>query len=375
MVIVILAGLKAAQSLVAPFLLAVFFAMVLMPPLRWLKRKGVSDSVAVFTLSALVFIFGIMMASVFTGSLSKFAEKLPEYQKKMTVYINEIDARINSLADTFSIADIGIPTLPDILEPAQETEEIPPPEYKPAQESKPESAKKESNFSILDIVSMETMVKFVNSAVASLLNFMTLFFLVAILVIFMLLEAAQLPEKVKEAFHNQDLSNEYFDKIAADTWNYTKIKTIVSFLTGAAASAGLWFLGVEYPLLWGILLFFLNYIPNIGQFIACIPPVLLALVDQGVGTAVAATVWLTIVNTVFGYGVEPRYLGEGLGISSLVVLISLVFWGWLLGPIGMFLSAPLTMVLKIALQNIPSTRWLAVLLSNRTGILKNTSGG
>jgi predicted PurR-regulated permease PerM len=93
--------------------------------------------------------------------------------------------------------------------------------------------------------------------------------------------------------------------------------------------------------------------------------VLLALIDQGLGTAVLATLWITIVNTFFGYGVEPRYLGEKLGISSLVVLLSLIFWGYILGPIGMFLSAPLTMILKIVLQNIESCRWLAILLSNK----------
>jgi predicted PurR-regulated permease PerM len=143
-----------------------------------------------------------------------------------------------------------------------------------------------------------------------------------------------------------------------------KIKTIINLLTGFVTALGLWFLGVEYALLWGILLFFLNYIPNIGQIIASIPPVLLALLDQGATTAIVVTVWLIAVNTVFGYGVEPRYLEKGLGISGLVVLLSLIFWGWLLGPIGMFLSAPLTMVLKIVLQNDPKTRWIAVLLSN-----------
>jgi predicted PurR-regulated permease PerM len=143
-----------------------------------------------------------------------------------------------------------------------------------------------------------------------------------------------------------------------------KIKTIINLLTGLVTAIGLWLLGVEYALLWGILMFFLNYIPNIGQIIASIPPILLALLDQGTTTAIVVTVWLVMVNTAFGYGVEPRYLEKGLGISSLVVLLSLIFWGWLLGPIGMFLSAPLTMVLKIVLQNDPKTNWIAVLLSN-----------
>jgi predicted PurR-regulated permease PerM len=94
--------------------------------------------------------------------------------------------------------------------------------------------------------------------------------------------------------------------------------------------------------------------------------VLLALLDNGISMAIVVLIWMIVVNTAFGYGVEPRYLEHGLGISGLVVLLSLIFWGWLLGPIGMFLSAPLTMVVKIVLQNDQKTRWIAVLLSNHT---------
>ena len=198
-----------------------------------------------------------------------------------------------------------------------------------------------------------------------LLNIATVSTLVLIMLVFMLMEAARMPDKVKEAFDGRDLSNEYFKKIADDTWNYMKIKTIISFLTGLSMSIGLWVLGIEYAILWGLLMFFLNYIPNIGQVIASIPPVLLALIDGGISLAIWVTIWSVIVNSFWGLAVEPRYMGEGLGISSLVVLLSLIFWGWLLGPVGMFLSAPLTMVMKIVLQNGPETRWIAILLSNR----------
>lgn len=382
-VIVILAGLKASQSLTAPFLLAVFFAMVLMPPLRWMKQKGLSDTIALITLSSLVLLSGVAMIGVFSSSLTNFAAKLPDYQKKTINYVTTIDDWLNSVIDALKQVEENLPKLPEILEQDETSENVQSsvaPQEKSQEENTVESLRnalavpfeleeaakpKEGRFSLLHIIQLDVMMIYVTVVVAGLLNFVTISSLVAILVIFMLIEAAQLPAKVREAFSGRDLSNEYFDKIAADIWNYTKIKTVVSFLTGAATAAGLWFLGIEYALLWGILMFFLNYVPNVGQIIAAVPPVLLALLDQGASTAALAVLWITIVNTVFGYGIEPRYLEEGLGISGLVVLISLVFWGWLLGPIGMFLSAPLTMVLKIVLQNIPSTRWLAVLLSNK----------
>jgi predicted PurR-regulated permease PerM len=366
-IVVILAGLQAAQSLISPFLLAVFFALILTPPLRWLKKKGLPDAFAILVLSAFVFLMGLGVVLIFSNSLSQFATKLPTYKEKVTVGYTTIDAWINNVADTVSafgesITQLGpleteVPQIEDhedigILEP----ESIVVPDSPPVQEKK---------LSLSDIIPVSTLISYVQLGVNTLLNTVTASTLVIIMLLFMLLEAARMPDKVKEAFGGRDLSNEYFKKITDDTWNYIKIKTIICFLTGLCTTIGLWFLGVEYAILWGLLMFFLNYIPNIGQVIASIPPILLALIDGGVSLAIWVTLWLIIVNSFFGIAIEPRYMGAGLDISSLVVLLSLIFWGWLLGPVGMFLSAPLTMVMKIVLQNDPKTRWIAVLLSNR----------
>jgi predicted PurR-regulated permease PerM len=378
-IIIILAGLKASQTLIAPFLLAVFFALVLMPPLRFLKQKGLSDIVALIALSVIVFLFGLGVVLIFSSSLTNFADRLPTYREKTTAGITILDDWINVTIDRFEQVNDSFPKIqyeieteikPEIdteLKTESKTENVNPvtpevlPEVPP--EVQPESPRE--RFSLLNIIQLDTLVAYVHLGVKELLNVATVSSLIAIMVIFMLIEASRMPEKVREAFGGRDLSNEYFNKIAADTWNYMKIKTIVSLLTGLATATGLWFLGVEYALLWGILMFFLNYIPNIGSIIAAVPPILLALIDQGLTMGIIVTIYLIVVNMGFGYGVEPRFLGEGLGISSLIVLLSLIFWGWLLGPIGMFLSAPLTMVLKIVLQNDPKTRWVAVLLSNR----------
>ena len=442
-IIVILAGLKAAQSLISPFLLAIFFALILTPPLRWLKKKGLPDGVAILALSAFVFLLGIGIVLVFSNSLTRFAAKLPTYKEKVTVGYTTIDTWINNIADKVSAIGESIQQLSPIgeeetadgrrqtaedhladtptLETVAESDE--PPTFESGTETAvdpylaraissnhspsgwlpPENIGSElltveewlakgehlvlspktlqdisepivapdtppmqnKKLSLSDVIQVNTLISYVQLGVNMLLNLATVSSLVLIMLVFMLLEAARLPDKVKEAFGGRDLSNEYFKKIADDTWNYMKIKTIICFLTGLATTIGLWFLGVEYAILWGLLMFFLNYIPNIGQIIASVPPILLALIDGGVSTAILVTAWLVFVNTVFGIGVEPRFLEQGLGISSLVVLLSLIFWGWLLGPVGMFLSAPLTMVMKIVLQNDPKTRWIAVLLSNR----------
>ncbi|MEC8428670.1 MAG: AI-2E family transporter, partial [Pseudomonadota bacterium] len=128
------------------------------------------------------------------------------------------------------------------------------------------------------------------------------------------------------------------------------------------------FLGVDYPVLWAMLAFMLNFVPNLGSILAAIPAVLLALVQLGPFEAIWVAVGYVVVNTVVGNVLEPRIMGRGLDLSTLVVFVSLVFWGWVLGPVGMLLSVPLTMTVKIALENFKDTEWIAVMLGSGKGL-------
>jgi predicted PurR-regulated permease PerM len=130
-------------------------------------------------------------------------------------------------------------------------------------------------------------------------------------------------------------------------------------------------LNIDYALLWGLLAFLLNFIPNIGSIIAAIPAILLSLIQFGPGIAIITSVGYLVINFVFGNVLEPRMMGKGLGLSTLIVFLSLIFWGWILGPVGMLLSVPLTMVVKIALDSSDDTRWIATLLG--TSITETTS--
>jgi predicted PurR-regulated permease PerM len=140
------------------------------------------------------------------------------------------------------------------------------------------------------------------------------------------------------------------------------MKTWISLLTGLLAGLLCAAVGVDFPVLWGVLAFFLNYVPNIGSILAAIPPTLLALLRLGSGSVLAIVVGFVLINNVLGNIVEPRVMGRGLGLSPFAVLLSLVFWGWVLGPVGMLLSIPLTMAVKIAMESGSETRWIAVLL-------------
>ena len=137
---------------------------------------------------------------------------------------------------------------------------------------------------------------------------------------------------------------------------------MISLITGVTVTIWVYVLGLDFPILWGIVAFLFNYIPNIGSIIAAVPAVLLALVQFGLGKALVVTLGYVVVNVIMGNFVEPRVMGRGLGLSPLVVFLSLIFWGWIFGPVGMLLSVPLTMIVKIAFQHSPEMRWLAVLL-------------
>ena len=153
-----------------------------------------------------------------------------------------------------------------------------------------------------------------------------------------------------------------FGKFLDSVNSYMAIKGWVSLATGLIIAIWLTILDVDYPLLWGLLAFLFNFVPNIGSIIAAIPAVLLALVQFGPGAAMAAGAGYVAVNIIMGNVIEPRFMGKGVGLSTLVVFISLVFWGWVLGPVGMLLSVPLTMIVKLALEARQDTRWIAVLL-------------
>jgi predicted PurR-regulated permease PerM len=181
-------------------------------------------------------------------------------------------------------------------------------------------------------------------------------------VIFILLEAASFPAKLQAIKGAPDASLSRWEYFLNDVKQYMAIKTWVSLATGILIAAWVAILGVDFPLLWGLLAFALNYVPNIGSIIAAVPAVLLALVQVGAIKALLLAGGYVTVNLIMGNAIEPRFMGKGLGLSTLVVFLSLLFWGWVLGPVGMLLSVPLTITAKIALDSREDTRWLAVLL-------------
>jgi predicted PurR-regulated permease PerM len=152
---------------------------------------------------------------------------------------------------------------------------------------------------------------------------------------------------------------------ADDIQKYLGVKTLISALTGVMAGILCWFFDLQYPLLWAILAFVFNFIPAVGSTAASIPAIAEALVQHGPGHAVVVAIGYGGINFCLDNFVQPHLLGNRFGISPLVVILSVIFWGWLWGPLGMFLAVPLTMVMKVILDNTEEFRWLSVAMAKK----------
>lgn len=322
--VIIAAGLRASQDLMVPFLLSAFIATIAATPMFWLQRKGVPSS---FSLPAVMIAMVIIVATIgalFAQSASAFGAKLPFYQDRLITIQGDLIAFAQPL-----IEPLGVPI--DLK-------------------------------SILANFSPGSALDLAGSTLAKLGSVLSNSFLIILTVIFILAEAASFPRKLRDVLNNPDTNLPYFSRFADNVNRYIAIKTTVSAATGLIVTTFLWILGIDFPILWGLLAFLLNFVPTIGSIIAAVPPFILALVQLSVGHAGIVLIGFFAINILMGNAIEPRFMGKGLGLSTLIVFLSLVVWGWVLGPVGMLLSVPLTMTAKIALEANPSTRWLAHLL-------------
>ena len=323
--IIVVAGMKAASSILVPFFMAVFIAVICAPPMFWLQRKGVPKILALIVILVVILGVGLLFGALIGSSLNDFLISLPDYQERLS---NHIAAFVNWLRGK----GIHIPK-----------EEVPK-SFHPGW--------------VMDLAGG------IFSALSSVLANA---FLILLTVVFILLEAADLPEKLRVVLKNPERSLSAIEKFSQSAKRYLVIKTLTSAATGLVILLWLLILGVDYPVLWATLSFLLNYVPNIGPIIAALPVALLALVQLGVGSALLTVLGFVVVHIVLGNFIEPKVMGKGMSISPLVVFLSLVFWGWVLGPLGMILSVPMTSLVKIALESYKDTQGVAIMLGSDTG--------
>ena len=318
--VIVAAGMKAAAPILVPFLLALFIALISAPPLFWLQDKGVPKALALVIVVTLQVGCGFALASLLTDSVAQFRQEMPNYHDNLQRQIVLLES---------TLARYGIETPSSFFEQTFDTRAV---------------------------------VRLTSNVLLGLSSLVANLFFVMLMAIFILLEASSFPIKFQRFMTSPDYSMDQVKGFVDDVKHYIFLKTLVSLGTGVFIAGWLAWFGVDQYILWGLLAFLLNFVPNIGSIIAAVPAVLLALVQGGFELAIWATLGYVIVNLVVGNFIEPRLMGQGLGLSSLVVLLSLVFWGFILGPVGMLLSIPLTMMIKIGLEGNAKTRWVSILL-------------
>jgi predicted PurR-regulated permease PerM len=320
-VVIIVAGLRAASSLFVPFLLAGFIGLLCAPALFWMRDRGLPTPIALIVVLLGLLGIGALFGGLVSTSINEFTRALPSYQESFGSVLASLTARL---------AEFGI----DFGSATSETNPFDP----------------------------KAALGLVGNLAGNLGSLLNNAFLLFLTVCFILLEASSFPHKVREAFGDSPEIEDQMAEIGESIRRYLAIKTFTSVLTGCLAYGALIILGIKFAPLWGLIAFLLNFVPAVGSVIAAVPAVALALIDNSPQTAALVTLSYVAINIAIGYFLEPRVMGQGMGLSPLIVITSLVFWGWVLGPVGMVLAVPLTVILRITLGSQPSTRWVAVLL-------------
>ncbi|MGJ8724052.1 MAG: AI-2E family transporter [Roseibacillus sp.] len=342
--VIVIAGLKAAAGVFVPVLLAFFIATVSFPITNWLRDHKVPRWLAVL-LTVLVdfaFLVGVVVIAVIL--IGDFSDKWAgsgfndpqSYKSLMTQKIFDLSLFIVDQLDKRG------------FENAQQTVD---------------NYFRTKALDQLDQIDFEQVWSLGTGVVGRVASFFGTAFFVMLMTIFMLTEARMYGRRLTAICEAKGPDFERLFSATRDIQRFLGIKTAISLITGFLAGFLCWVADLDFFILWGILAFFLNYIPVVGSVIAGVPPTVLALIVSGGPQAMAVATGYIAINVFLGNFVEPMMMGSRFGISTLMVILSVMFWGWLWGPVGMLLAVPLTMLIKVAMLNSEDFRWLAVAMS------------
>ncbi|WP_421532354.1 AI-2E family transporter [Lelliottia amnigena] len=322
MLVIILTGIRFAADIIVPFILALFIAVILNPLVQRMVRWRIPRVLAILLLITIIIMAMALLVTYLGTSLNELARTLPQYRSKLVIPLQQMEPWLQRAGIEVSVEEL------------------------------------------LKFIDPNAAMTLVTALLAQLSSAMTSIFLLLLTVVFMLVEVPQLPVKLQQMMVRPVEGMGAIQRALDSVSRYLVLKTAISIVTGLVAWAMLAVLDVRFAFVWGLLAFALNYIPNIGSVLAAIPPITQVLVFSGFYDALVVLAGYLIINLVFGNILEPRMMGRGLGLSTLVVFLSLIFWGWLLGPVGMLLSVPLTIIVKIGLEQTAGGQTIAVLLSD-----------
>lgn len=314
-IFVILFGIRGSASIINPILLAAVITITVLPVPSRLTKRGMPGWLAlVVSILMVALLLGIVIATVFF-SVTRLSSELPKYLASGAQQVSS-DVSNSSSAETTAQVDQVVTAIGPMTQ----------------------------------------------SVLANVADLLIQFGLALAIFFFMISAAMAVPAPSRLGL---DPSMPAVTRLAAlteDVRKYMTVLTGVNFLVGLGNTVFLWFLGVDYALLWGVLAWFMGYIPSIGFMIALIPPVLMAYAQYGLQTALIVLIGYVVINGGVQNFYQPKVMGERLKISPVVVFIGLFVWGYLLGGIGAILAVPLTLLLLILMENFEATRTLAILM-------------
>ncbi|EGT3573850.1 AI-2E family transporter [Citrobacter sp. ANG330] len=322
MLVIILTGIRFAADIIVPFILALFIAVVLNPLVQRMVKLRVPRVLAISLLVIIIVMAMVLLLAYLGTSLNELARTLPQYRSSLVIPLKNLEPWLVRLGIGVSVDEM------------------------------------------VKYIDPNAAMTLITNLLTQLTNAMSSIFLLLLTVVFMLLEVPQLPTKFQQIMIRPVEGMAAIQRAIDSVSHYLVLKTAISLVTGLIVWGMLSALDVRFAFIWGLLAFALNYIPNIGSVLAAIPPIIQVLAFGGLYDALVVLAGYLIINLVFGNILEPRIMGRGLGLSTLVVFLSLIFWGWLLGPVGMLLSVPLTIIVKIALEQSVGGQSIAILLGD-----------
>lgn len=332
--VVVLVGIRLSAPILNPIFFAVVLTLLFSPIYSWLKRRGLPSPLALVIMLVVIAAIFVALFFILGVSISKFSERVGFYTSQLNSQLVDLDALLERL---------GL-----------------------------------SNVDLRDVIKPSALTDVLGTILSGIAGFLSDLFLILVIMLFLLAEGPAMMDRLRAGTSGDNPQVERLTTIGRSVVRQFGLRAIVNLVTGAGVTVLLFFLGVDFPLLWGILTFFLSFVPYIGLVLAVTPAVVLALAEFGVSRAVLVIAGVIVINILAENVLSPMMMGRGLNISPTIVFLSFVFWAWLLGGPGAFLALPITLFVAVMFDTFPETRWLASLIGvadvNSSAVNGNTPG-
>jgi AI-2 transport protein TqsA len=316
--VVVLVGIRLGAPILNPIFFAVVLTLLFSPIYSWLKRRGLPAPLALLIMLVLLTVLFLGLFFILGASITRFSERVGYYTAQLNGHVVNLDALIERL---------GL-----------------------------------SNVDLRDVVNPSALADALGVVLSGIAGFLSDLFLILMIMLFLLGEGPAMMNRLQASVREDNPQVARLTVVGQSVVRQFGLRAIVNLVTGAGVTVLLFALGVDFPLLWGILTFFLSFVPYIGLVLAVAPAVVLALAEFGVTRAALVIAGVVVINILAENVLSPMMMGRGLNISPTIVFLSFIIWAWLLGGPGAFLALPITLFVAVMLDTFPETRWLASII-------------